>query len=82
MSSEERGLDLAAIGAQSKEEQAREESMVHGSATWFAEVVGLPNWGLNPRKDVSTSPTRICWSSFRTRSPTKATLGSNASPRL
>ena len=52
-SGEERGLELAAVGAQSEEEQAREESMLHGSAVWFAEVVGLPNWGLNPRKDVN-----------------------------
>ena len=52
-SGEEHGLDLAAVEAQSKEEQAREESVVHGSAAWFAEVVGLPNWGLDPRKDVN-----------------------------
>ena len=41
-SGEEHGLDLIAVGAQSEEEQAREESVVHGSAAWFAEVVGLP----------------------------------------
>ena len=52
-SGEERGLDLVAVGAQSEEEQTREESVVHGSAAWFAEVVGLPNWGLDPRKDVN-----------------------------
>ena len=50
---EERGLDLAAVGAQSKEKEAHGESIVYGSATWFAEVVGLPNWGLDPRKDVN-----------------------------
>ena len=26
---------------------------MHGSEAWFAEVVGLPNWGLDPRKDVN-----------------------------
>ena len=24
-----------------------------GSETWFAEVVGLPNWGINPLRDLS-----------------------------
>ena len=52
-SGEERGHDIVAVGAQSEEEQAREESVLYGSAAWFAEVVGLPNWGLDPRKDVN-----------------------------
>ena len=29
------------------------DSLVHGSKAWFAKVVGLPNWCLDPRKDVN-----------------------------
>ena len=35
------------------EETSCEDLLVHGSEAWFAEVVGLPNWSLDPRKDVN-----------------------------
>ena len=35
------------------EETSRGDLLVHGSEAWFAEVVGLPNWGLDPRMDVN-----------------------------
>ena len=59
-SSEERGLDLAAVGAQSEEEQAHEESVVHGSVAWFAEVVDCRTRGWIQGRTSTTSPTRIC----------------------
>ena len=41
-----------AFGTQSEADEAREEPIV-GSEAWFVEVVGLPNSGLDPRKDVN-----------------------------
>ena len=52
-SGKERGLELAVVGVQSEAQEAREESVVYGSEAWFAHVVGLPNWGLDLRKDVN-----------------------------
>ena len=81
-SGEERGLDLAAVGAQSEEEQACEESVLLGSAAWFAEVVGLPNRGLDPRKGVNHVSNKDLLVLFQDKVSPKATLGSSASRRL
>ena len=51
---DEQQQQLVVYRAQSEaEETSRGDSLVHGSEAWFAKVVGLPNWGLDPRKDVN-----------------------------
>ena len=53
-SGDEQQQQLIVYRAQSEaEETSRRGLLVHGSKRWFAEVVGLPDWGLDPRKDVN-----------------------------
>ena len=61
------------------EETSHGDSLVHWSEAWFAEVVGLPNWGLDPRKDVNHVSNKDIWFYLRTRFLTRDTCGSSAS---
>ena len=38
---------------QSKSSSPDVNNLVVGSEAWFAEVVGLQNWGIDPQKDVN-----------------------------
>ena len=38
---------------QSKSSSLDVNNLLVGSEAWFAEVVGLQNWGIDPRKDVN-----------------------------
>ena len=53
-SSDEHQHQLVVYGMQSEaKETHRGDSLVHRSEAWFAEVVGVLNWGLDLRKDVN-----------------------------
>ena len=53
-SSEDQQHHVVVYGAHNEAKEAcAEDTPVHGTEAWFAEVVGLPNWGLDPRKDVN-----------------------------
>ena len=40
------------IGLETMEATSKQELQI-GSDIWFAEVVGLPNWGINPLRNLS-----------------------------
>ena len=51
---DEQQHQLVVYRAQSEaKETSRGDFLMHGSEAWFAKVVGLPNWGLDPRMDVN-----------------------------
>ena len=52
-SEDEHHLDIVESLTQSKSSSPEVNNLVVGSEAWFAEVVGLQNWGIDPRKDVN-----------------------------
>ena len=52
-SKDEHHLDLVDSLVQSKSSSPDVNNLVVGSEAWFAEVVGLQNWGIDPWKDVN-----------------------------
>ena len=52
-SEDEHQLDLAESLVQSKSPLLDLNDLLVGNEAWFAEVVGLQKWGINPQKDVN-----------------------------
>ena len=52
-SEDEHHLDIVESLTQSKSSSPDVNNLVMGSKAWFAEVVGLQNWGIDPQKDVN-----------------------------
>ena len=52
-SEDEHHLNIVESLTQSKSSSPDVNNLVVGSEAWFAQVVGLQNWGIDPRKDVN-----------------------------
>ena len=53
--SQERESKIGVESMQTKSEGkgSSDQQLQIGTENWFAEVVGLPNWGINPLRDLS-----------------------------
>ena len=46
-------IGVGSIQTKSGGKGSSEQELQIGTEIWFAEVVGLPNWGINPLRDLS-----------------------------
>ena len=46
-------IGVGSLQTKSGEKGSSEQELQIGTKNWFAEVVGLPNWGINPLRDLS-----------------------------
>ena len=46
-------IGIGSLQTKSGGKDCSEQDLQIGTENWFAEVVGLPNWGINPLRDLS-----------------------------